>query len=140
MKATMPATTRKATPVRRSATTAAAKEPLSHAVTPSSSGTLTEKLDELFSTLRSRKISMSTYHAVIKLALASRTSQASLQLSHLADKIGITTTAITTVADGLEKLGLAKRKQDPNDRRSILISLTPKGLAFAERFTATAHD
>lgn len=130
----MPATSRKAAPSRSSASASPVDD---SAAAPSqfASAAMVERLDDLFSTLRSRKISMSTYQAILKLSIAARTERNSLPLSHLADKIGITTTAITTVADGLEKMGLAKRRQDPNDRRSILISLTPKGAAFADKFS-----
>jgi DNA-binding MarR family transcriptional regulator len=96
-----------------------------------------ERLDSLFSTLRSSKISMSACHAVVKLYMEQGNEKESLILSNLAGKLGITTAAITSVADCMEHHGLAKRQQDPNDRRIILISLTPKGIAFAETFGTT---
>jgi DNA-binding MarR family transcriptional regulator len=98
--------------------------------------TSVEQLDSLFSTLRTSKISMSACHAIIKLYMARKNKNESLILSTLANKIGITTAAITSVADCMESHGLAKRQQDPNDRRIVLISLTPKGMNFAESFGA----
>lgn len=41
---------------------------------------------------------------------------------------------ITMVIDNLERCGHVKRKQDPEDRRAVLIHLTPKGKAFIENF------
>ncbi len=41
---------------------------------------------------------------------------------------------ITMVIDNLEKSGYVKRKKDPNDRRAVLIHLTPKGKEFIEDF------
>jgi len=138
MKSTMPAATRKIATFRRSVPASPEDGSATHPRHFQTTA-MVERLDELFSTLRSKKISMSTYQAILKLSLATRTERSSLPLSQLADKIGITTTAITTVADGLEKMGLAKRRQDPNDRRSILISLTPKGVAFADKYSTVAQ-
>lgn len=38
------------------------------------------------------------------------------------------------VVDNLEKQGYVKRKKDPNDRRAVLIHLTPEGQEFIEGF------
>lgn len=46
----------------------------------------------------------------------------SLSPSQLAQKTGLSTAAITTVIDRLEKSGFAHRSPDPNDRRKILIT------------------
>jgi DNA-binding MarR family transcriptional regulator len=42
----------------------------------------------------------------------------------LAEQSGLTTGAITGVVDRLEKAGYAKRTDNPNDRRSVIIELT----------------
>ena len=41
---------------------------------------------------------------------------------------------ITMVIDNLEKQGYVIRKKDPDDRRAVLIHLTPKGEKFIEKF------
>lgn len=41
---------------------------------------------------------------------------------------------ITMVIDNLERCGHVKRKKDPEDRRAVLIHLTPKGKEFIEDF------
>jgi len=41
---------------------------------------------------------------------------------------------ITMVIDNLEKNSYVKRKKDPEDRRAVLIHLTPKGKQFIEEF------
>lgn len=41
---------------------------------------------------------------------------------------------ITMVIDNLEKCGYVKRKPDPDDRRAVLIHLTPQGKTFIEDF------
>lgn len=41
---------------------------------------------------------------------------------------------ITMVIDNLEKQGYVIRKKDPDDRRAVLIHLTPEGKRFIEAF------
>lgn len=41
---------------------------------------------------------------------------------------------ITMVIDNLEKCGHVERQRDPNDRRAVLIHLTPKGKEFIKDF------
>ena len=43
----------------------------------------------------------------------------------LAEASGLTTAAVTAVIDRLEKAGYARRLSDPNDRRRVLVELTP---------------
>lgn len=43
----------------------------------------------------------------------------------LADASGLTTAAVTAVIDRLAKVGYARRLDDPNDRRRVLVELTP---------------
>jgi DNA-binding MarR family transcriptional regulator len=43
----------------------------------------------------------------------------------LAREAGLSTGAVTTVLDRLERAGYARRVQDPGDRRRVLVELTP---------------
>jgi DNA-binding MarR family transcriptional regulator len=43
----------------------------------------------------------------------------------LAELTGLTTGAITGVIDRLERIGLARRERDPNDRRKTLVRVLP---------------
>ena len=43
----------------------------------------------------------------------------------LAEQSGLTTAAVTAVIDRMEKAGYARRLADPNDRRRVLVELTP---------------
>jgi DNA-binding MarR family transcriptional regulator len=52
------------------------------------------------------------------------------RLSALASAIGVTGAGITGVADQLEDKGLAVRVIQRHDRRSIYLTLTPKGSKF----------
>ena len=43
----------------------------------------------------------------------------------LARESGLSTGAVTTVLDRLERAGLARRTSDPGDRRRVLVEMTP---------------
>lgn len=49
----------------------------------------------------------------------------------LAREVGLTTGAVTAVVDRLEAAGLMKRGSDPDDRRKVLIELTPDAKTLA---------
>ena len=48
-----------------------------------------------------------------------------LTAGRLAKGAGLTTAAVTTVLDRLEKAGYARRVRDPDDRRRVLVEVTP---------------
>jgi DNA-binding MarR family transcriptional regulator len=54
----------------------------------------------------------------------------------LAEAMGLTTAAITTVLDRLERAGYARRERDPADRRRVLVELTPETKRRAAGFYA----
>jgi DNA-binding MarR family transcriptional regulator len=49
----------------------------------------------------------------------------------LADETGLTTGAITTVLDRLERGGFARRTRDPADRRRVLVEVAPEAMSGA---------
>lgn len=99
-----------------------------------------DAMDGFFNNMRLHRISMTSCHAIIKLYIASLTSKGPVNLSSLANQLGVTTAATTSIADTIEKLGFARRFADPGDRRSIMISLTARGTHFAESFGASAKS
>jgi DNA-binding MarR family transcriptional regulator len=52
----------------------------------------------------------------------------------LAELTGLTTGAITTVIDRLEKAGFARRVRDPHDRRRVLVEMSPEAMSGADNF------
>lgn len=52
----------------------------------------------------------------------------------LAKRTGLTTGAVTRLIDRLEARGIARRKADPDDRRRVLVEITPAALKTAEPF------
>ncbi len=57
---------------------------------------------------------------------------------HLAKRSELTTGAMTNRIDGLEAEGLVKRLPDPDDRRGVIVQLTPKGRELWERSVGCA--
>jgi DNA-binding MarR family transcriptional regulator len=49
----------------------------------------------------------------------------------LAEAAGLTTAAVTTVIDRLEQHGYATRLRDPDDRRKVMVAMTPLALKRA---------
>jgi DNA-binding MarR family transcriptional regulator len=88
-----------------------------------------EKMRFILKTLRTKKIPMTSLHAVI---LIYQDQKGQMSLTGLADRLEVTTAAVTNVADTLERLGFARRRTNPLDRRLTWINLTPRGVAFAE--------
>ena len=56
----------------------------------------------------------------------------------LAEQAGLTSGAITTAIDRLERAGIARRTRDPSDRRRVLVELTPEARQRSAGFY-TAH-
>jgi DNA-binding MarR family transcriptional regulator len=52
----------------------------------------------------------------------------------LAELTGLTTGAITTVIDRLEKAGYARRVRDAHDRRRVLVEMSPDAMRGADNF------
>src|SRR5581483_11215657 len=54
----------------------------------------------------------------------------------LAEATGLSSGAMTTALDRLERLGFVQRVRDPSDRRRVLVEVTPQVHADAGRFYA----
>lgn len=65
----------------------------------------------------------------------------SLTPAQLAEEIHLTRSAMTSNLDSLQKKGYLSRTAHPDDRRSVIISLTQKGLEFCDKIMPTRyHD
>jgi len=58
----------------------------------------------------------------------------------LAEILKVTKPAITRAIDRLGEFGLARRKTDPRDRRSIVVHRTVKGSVYLAEFAEIIHD
>jgi DNA-binding MarR family transcriptional regulator len=57
----------------------------------------------------------------------------SISMKELGIRLGYDASFLTSIADGLEERGLARREVDPDDRRSKRLVLTRKGSALKAR-------
>jgi len=55
-------------------------------------------------------------------------------IGELAQSAGVTPRNVTGLVDTLEREGLAQRTQDPSDRRSVLVTITPAGRGRIDAF------
>ncbi len=58
---------------------------------------------------------------------------AALPLCDLAERAGIAAPTATRIIDGLERDGALRRERTPEDRRTVLVSLTPQGRRLLRR-------
>jgi DNA-binding MarR family transcriptional regulator len=67
-----------------------------------------------------------------------------LRMADIAARLEVVPRSVTTMVDGVEAAGLIVRSPDPDDRRSVLVSLTARGHALLERLEgarrATAEE
>jgi len=65
-----------------------------------------------------------------------REAGAPVSLAALADDLALSPAAVSRAVDGLVQRDALKRDEDPEDRRSKIVSLAPKGRAIYERVMA----
>jgi DNA-binding MarR family transcriptional regulator len=63
-----------------------------------------------------------------------RLAEAPLRTGELAQRCLLTPPAMTELVDTLVREGLVRRREDPSDRRAVLVSLTPAGRREVERY------
>jgi DNA-binding MarR family transcriptional regulator len=57
-----------------------------------------------------------------------------LRMSELAARLGVGSSSASGLADRLVELGLLRRRDDPDDRRQVVVTATPEAVALLERF------
>lgn len=62
------------------------------------------------------------------------------RLNQLAERIGVTPSTALRSVDRLIAAGLARRRENPTDRREVEISLTPEGGRIVDRVTRTRRS
>lgn len=60
-------------------------------------------------------------------------------LSKIAEHVGITRASMTQIINNLEGRGLVARVENPKDKRSFLVSLTPKGVEEIKTVFVSYH-
>jgi DNA-binding MarR family transcriptional regulator len=70
-------------------------------------------------------LNVGEYHTLVRLRVS---PEHQLPAGDLAEHLDLSTGAMTNRLDGLEEDGLITRERAATDRRSVLVTLTPKGL------------
>ena len=83
------------------------------------------------------ELSFARYEALMLLFLSRR---GSLPLGKMGTRLQVHPTSVTSLVDGLEKLGYATRAPHPSDRRTTLATITERGLAVASEATEALND
>lgn len=62
------------------------------------------------------------------------------RMSDLAHRLGVAPSTLSSVVDRLVEAGLANRLDDPRDRRSVVVALTPVGGQMLDQFNELGAD
>ncbi len=57
-----------------------------------------------------------------------------LHMSELVSRLGVSLSTVSGLVDRIVEAGLASRREDPADRRQVVVGLTPAGAQFIDRF------
>ena len=61
-------------------------------------------------------------------------------IGQIAERISLSSATLTSIVDRLEEHGLVLRERSPEDKRQVLISLTPQGRTVLESGPQPFHD
>jgi DNA-binding MarR family transcriptional regulator len=59
--------------------------------------------------------------------------------SELGERLIVTRATVTGVVDSLERRGFARRRPNPDDRRSLLVEITPAGREVLQELRTLVH-
>ena len=83
----------------------------------------------------SRKAGVTQQHYQALLAIKAWTAEA-MTIGDLADQLLLSHHGAVQLVNRMERAGLAQRSPSPNDRRSVLVSLTPTGEELVQRLAS----
>ena len=87
--------------------------------------------------LKPWELTFPRYEALMLLYLS---RNGSLPMGKIGERLQVHRTSITNTIDGLERLGLARRRPHEHDRRTTLASITERGREVAEAATAVLNE
>jgi DNA-binding MarR family transcriptional regulator len=73
------------------------------------------------------------------LVLGQLRDHGSMSPSELGDRLIVTRATVTGVVDSLERRGFVQRSPNPNDRRGIIVELTPAGVEAVAKVRTLIH-
>jgi DNA-binding MarR family transcriptional regulator len=97
-------------------------------------GLFFSRRDEFFAALAELDLTPPHGHALLSLR------EGPVRMRDMAETMACDASYVTAVADRLEELGLAERRNAPDDRRARELVLTTKGRRVAERLDAVFAD
>lgn len=113
---------------------------------PSVSSETSAELAELFRRT-ARRLHRGTREALAPLGLSGSQArlvrllaQGPLRMSVIAERLAVVARTVTDVVDGAEVAGLVARHDDPTDRRSTLVELTPSGRRLLDQLDAARSE
>jgi DNA-binding MarR family transcriptional regulator len=62
------------------------------------------------------------------------------RMADIASQLEVVPRSVTTMVDGVEAAGLVVRRPDPDDRRSVLVELTPAGRRLQDRLARARRN
>jgi len=113
---------------------------------PSVSSETSAELAELFRRT-ARRLHRGTREALAPLGLSGSQARlvrllarGPLRMSVIAECLAVVARTVTDVVDGAEVAGLVARRDDPTDRRSTLVELTPSGRRLLDQLDTARSD
>jgi DNA-binding MarR family transcriptional regulator len=90
--------------------------------------------------LKARGLSEATYNTLRILRGEQRAGAAGVSCNTIGDRLLSRVPDVTRLVDRLERKGLARRTRGKEDRRVVLISITPKGLGLLDKLDRPIMD
>ena len=78
--------------------------------------------------------------SLARMRILGRLSQGPSRNSELAEAEGVTAASMSQMVDSLVRARWVERRRDPNDRRSVLLTLTPAGAKELARIQALIEE
>ena len=95
-------------------------------------GELVQRLVRVFQLFERDQIKIHGFTSSQCYTLLELLKQESISMNELSNKMNLDTSTMTRVIDNLVRDGLVKRVRDENDRRFVVVELTPKGQGTAQ--------
>ncbi|MDN5794751.1 MAG: MarR family transcriptional regulator [Intrasporangium sp.] len=94
-------------------------------------------LSRVEATLKPLGVTFARYEVLMLLLFSQR---GSLPMKLIASRLQVHPTSVTNAVDRLEAAGLVARTAHPDDRRALIVTLTPSGRAVAAKATAALNS
>lgn len=87
-----------------------------------------------------RALGLTSSQFAVLMGVASRQKASGITIKALAEHVSLASPHVTTEIGRLESKGLLRKRENEIDRRSVLVSLTPKGEAEISRVTPFVRE